>query len=150
MPDSSLDPIRSIASKYPEAEKAFLFGDHEVFRERKKVFVWLSTTEKGCAGVSVKLKDSQAAALMLPFVRPSGYGMSKWGWVDAEFPKGKLPLDLLAQWIDESYRHTAPKKLLKGMDSNAPASVPKRHSPPARAQPNRRRASQPARRPRAK
>lgn len=121
MPKSSLDAIREIASRYPQAEKAFLFGDHEVFRVKKKVFVWLGTTEEGGTYVSVKLKDSQHAALMLPFVSPAGYGMSKWGWVDAQFPKGKLPVDLLGQWIDESYRHTAPKKLLKELQPKAPA-----------------------------
>src|SRR5918996_315333 len=119
MPESSLDRIRSIASKYPEAERTFLLGDHEVFRVRKKVFVWLGDAEEGGVYVSVKLKDSQHAALMLPFVSPAGYGMSKWGWVDARFPNGKLPLELVAQWIDESYRHTAPKRLLQQTGASA-------------------------------
>src|SRR5919204_4165460 len=101
MSESSLDQIRSIASKYREAERTFLLGDHEVFRVRKKVFVWLGKTEDGGTYLSVKLKDSQDAALMLPFVSPAGYGMSKWGWIAATFPKGKLPLDLITQWIDE-------------------------------------------------
>ena len=113
MPQSPLDQIRSIASKYQEAERTFLLGDHEVFRVRKKVFVWLGKTEDGGTYLSVKLKDSQDAALMLPFVSPAGYGMSKWGWIAATFPKGKLPRELLTQWIDESYRHTAPKRLLQ-------------------------------------
>jgi predicted DNA-binding protein (MmcQ/YjbR family) len=141
MPESSLDLVRSIASKYPEAEKAFLFGDHEVFRVRKKVFVWLGTTDEGGTYMSVELKDSQHAAMMLPFVSPAGYGMSKWGWIDAQFPKGRLPRELLAQWIDESYRHTAPKRLLKGMDSNTSAGTAERRTPPA--QKKRQRASTP-------
>jgi predicted DNA-binding protein (MmcQ/YjbR family) len=113
---SPLDTIRALASKYPEAEKAFLFGDHEVFRVREKVFVWLGEGEKGGTYVSVKLKDTQQAALMLPFVTPSAYGMAKWGWISADIPKGKFPTELVRQWIDESYRHTAPKKLLKLLD----------------------------------
>jgi predicted DNA-binding protein (MmcQ/YjbR family) len=133
MPGSSLDVIRSMASKYPEAEKAFLLGDHEVFRVKKKVFVWLGTTDEGGTYLSVKLKDSQNMALMLPFVRPAAYGMAKWGWIDAQFPKGgKLLVELVAQWIDESYRHTAPKKLLKRLDAGAPANAQNRPVPSAR------------------
>jgi predicted DNA-binding protein (MmcQ/YjbR family) len=113
MAKAPLDLIRSLCEKYPQWEKAFLFGDHEVYRVNKKVYVWLGEGEKGGTYVSVKLKDTQGAALMLPFVKPASYGMAKWGWVGAEFPKGPLPESLVAEWIEESYRHTAPKKLLK-------------------------------------
>ena len=89
---------------------------------REKVFVWVFDDEEGGAGVSVKLKTTQQAALSLPFVEPAGYGMAKWGWVDARFPKGKGEFaGLVLQWLDESYRHTAPKKLLKQLDGGAPA-----------------------------
>ena len=122
-----LDVVRDIASKYPEAEKAFLFGDHEVFRVRKKVFVWLGDGEKGGTYVSVKLKDTQGMALGLPYVTPAEYGMAKWGWIAADFPKGKFPADLVRQWIDESYRHTAPKKLLTKLgEGAAPAPAKKK------------------------
>src|SRR4051794_23910967 len=90
-----MDVVRKLASRYPEAEKAFLFGDHEVYRVRKKVFVWLGDGEnKGSTYVSVKLKQTQGMALGLPYVKPSAYGMAKWGWINADFPKGKFPPDL--------------------------------------------------------
>lgn len=129
MPKSPLDVVRSLAEKYPEAEKAFLFGDHEVYRVKKKVYVWLGETESGGSYVSVKLKDTNEAAMMLPFVSPVGYGMAKYGWIRAEFPKGKLPEPLVRQWIEESYRHTAPKKLLKLLEGGAAATV---HAPVAK------------------
>ncbi len=137
---SPLQRIRELAAAYPEAERAFLFGDHEVYRVKKKVFVWLGAGEKGGTWVSVKLKQSQAMALSLPFVTPSAYGMAKWGWIDADFPKGKVPLPLIAEWLDESYRHTAPKKLLKQLDgvTSATAASP---GPRSRASPRRRRRS---------
>jgi predicted DNA-binding protein (MmcQ/YjbR family) len=122
-----LDLVREMASQYPEAEKAFLFGDHEVFRVRKKVFVWLGDGEsKGSTYVSVKLKETQGMALGLPYVTPSAYGMAKWGWVSADFPKGKFPADLVRQWIDESYRHTAPKKLLGQVKGATPTTKRRR------------------------
>jgi hypothetical protein len=52
-------------------------------------------------------------ALTLPFTSPTGYGLGKSGWVTATFgPKEAPPLDLLEDWIDESYRAQAPKKLV--------------------------------------
>jgi predicted DNA-binding protein (MmcQ/YjbR family) len=117
MPDP-LKFIRTECEKYPEAEKAFLFGDHEVYRVKKKVFVWLGEGEKkGSVYVSVKLKDTQSMALQLPFVQPASYGMAKWGWVACDFPKGRFPAPLVKEWIAESYRHTAPKKLLKQLEA---------------------------------
>ena len=129
MAKSPLDLIRSLSEKYPEWEKAFLFGDHEVYRVKQKVYVWLGEGEKGGTYISVKLKDTQGAALMLPFVKPASYGMAKWGWIGAEFPKGNLPESLIAEWIEESYRHTAPKKLLKQLAEErgeAPPAVVKK------------------------
>ncbi|HEY0880273.1 MAG TPA: MmcQ/YjbR family DNA-binding protein [Archangium sp.] len=133
-----LDVVRSLCEKYPGWEKAFLFGDHEVYRVNKKVYVWLGDGEKGGTYVSVKLKDTQGAALMLPFVKPAAYGMAKYGWINADFPKGKIPSDLVAQWIEESYRHTAPKKLLKQLAAErgeAPAPAPKSKAAPKKKAP---------------
>lgn len=124
MSKANLDLIRRLCEKYPEWEKAFLFGDHEVYRVKKKVFVWMGEGETGGTYISVKLKDSQGAALMLPFVKPAAYGMAKWGWIAAEFPRGPVPESLVSQWIEESYRHTAPKKLLKQLAEGKPAGAP--------------------------
>ena len=132
MAKSPLDAIREMAERYPQAEKAFLFGDHEVYRVRKKVFVWLGDGENGGTYVSVKLKDTQNMALMLPFVTPSEYGMAKWGWISADFPKGKAPLPLIAQWLEESYRHTAPKKLIAQLGSKPEAKPAAKKKAPAK------------------
>jgi len=54
--------------------------------------------------------------LMLPFAKPTGYGLGKSGWVSASFTaKERPPLDLLREWIDESYRAIAPKKLVAAL-----------------------------------
>jgi len=55
--------------------------------------------------------------LMLPFCKPTAYGLGKSGWVSASFPENKVPsVEMLKQWIDESYRAQAPKKFLKQLD----------------------------------
>ena len=76
--------------------------------------------------ISCKLPRSCDAALMLPFVKPTGYGLGKSGWVSVEFAPGEVPpLPLIKSWIDESYRAQAPKKLIATL---APAAG---HAPPA-------------------
>jgi hypothetical protein len=65
----------------------------------------------------VKLPVSNAQALSLPFAEPTGYGMGKHGWVTAGFRAGDaVPLDLLREWIDESFRAVAPKKVVAALE----------------------------------
>jgi len=63
--------------------------------------------------VSLSVKVAVTQPLTLPFAIPTGYGLGKSGWVTATFTlKDTPPLDLLKDWIDESYRAQAPKKLV--------------------------------------
>ncbi len=72
--------------------------------------------------------------MMLPFVTPMPYGMAKWGWVNVDFPKGKFSPELAKEWIAESYRFTAPKRLLGGLLQSDPAPAVHRRgrAPPRR------------------
>jgi hypothetical protein len=68
--------------------------------------------------LSVKLPSTGWEALMLPFAKPTGYGLGKSGWVSAEFQlSDRPPLRLLKSWIDESYRAIAPKKLVATLEA---------------------------------
>jgi predicted DNA-binding protein (MmcQ/YjbR family) len=80
---------------------------------RKKVFVFFGMPEGSTypVGMTVKLRESQALALAQPGASPSGYGLGKAGWVTIEFTEG-IPVEMLREWIDESYRAVAPKKLV--------------------------------------
>jgi predicted DNA-binding protein (MmcQ/YjbR family) len=103
--------LREFALAYPEASEEFPW-DHYAFKVRKKTFVFLSSGDEGLS-LSVKLPLSSVAALSLPFAEPTGYGLGKSGWVTARFPDPeKAPVELLSQWIDESYRALAPRKLV--------------------------------------
>ena len=76
----------------------------------KKVFVFGPNEQDEGDGtvISVKLVDTGPAVLELPFAEPTGYGLGRSGWVSATFPGGEpLPVDLLEDWIDESYRAVA-------------------------------------------
>ena len=103
--------LRAHALSYPEAREDFPWGER-VVKVRGKVFAFLGRPEEGGLGLSVKLPGSATLALDLPFASPTGYGLGKSGWVTAAFERGDAPpLPMLEQWIDESYRAVAPKRL---------------------------------------
>jgi predicted DNA-binding protein (MmcQ/YjbR family) len=121
--------LRRFALSFPEAREEFPWG-HSAFKVKGKVFLFMSSGEKGESGLSlsVKLPSSRAVALMLPFTEPTGYGLGRSGWVSASFPEGKEPpLPLLCEWITESYRAIAPKKLVAALgDTPKPAARTRR------------------------
>ena len=111
--------VRQHALGYPEAWEDFPWGE-SVVKVRKKVFVFLGHPDDPNVtfGLSVKLPESKDFALTLPYTEPTGYGLGKAGWVSATFTKGMTPeLDLLLEWVDESYRAVAPKTLVKQLDA---------------------------------
>jgi predicted DNA-binding protein (MmcQ/YjbR family) len=50
-------------------------------------------------------------ALAQDGVSPSGYGLGDSGWVNVRFDQATLPYDMLCDWINESYRAVAPKRV---------------------------------------
>ena len=110
---AAFDSIRKAALKYPEAHEDHPWGE-TVVKVKKKVFVFLGHSKDSGFGASFKLAETGEAALLLPFARPTGYGLGKAGWVSVRFDAGaRVPTGLLLEWLDESYRAVAPKKLVK-------------------------------------
>ena len=106
----SEEGLRDLALAYPEAYEEFPWG-HRAVKVKGKTFVFIPLEEEGLS-LSAKLPLSGVAALALPFASPTGYGLGKSGWVTARFASGdEVPLELLHEWLDESYRAIAPKKL---------------------------------------
>jgi predicted DNA-binding protein (MmcQ/YjbR family) len=102
--------IRKFALGLPESSEDFPWG-HRAFRVNKKVFLFLAW-DAGVFTATAKLPETQSMALTLPFAELTGYGMGKSGWVTARFSgKDTVPVGLLVQWIEESYRAVAPRKL---------------------------------------
>ena len=103
--------MREFALRYPEAYEEFPWG-HSAIKVKGKIFVALSHDENGWS-FSVKLPVSGAVALMLPFAKPTEYGLGKSGWVTASIAHDdKPPVALFRSWVDESYRAIAPKRLV--------------------------------------
>ncbi|HEX5614295.1 MAG TPA: MmcQ/YjbR family DNA-binding protein [Acidimicrobiia bacterium] len=109
------DRLLGVALGYPEAWEDHPWGD-TVAKVRTKIFVFVGVHEERM-GLTVKLPESAEFALAFPWAEKTGYGLGKAGWVTAWFPVGAdVPVDLLEEWIDESYRAVAPKTLVKRLD----------------------------------
>jgi predicted DNA-binding protein (MmcQ/YjbR family) len=120
--DAVLKQVRDFGLTYPGSHTKSPWPGHEDLAVNDKTFAYLSV-EGQPFSISCKLPQSCQTALMLPFAKPTGYGLGKSGWVTAEFPPGQAPpAELLMEWIDESYRAQAPKKLVAtlGAASSAP------------------------------
>jgi len=112
--------VRRHALALPGAWEDFPWGE-SVVKVGKKVFVFLGRSGGGLS-LSVKLPSSGLMALDLPFTSPTGYGLARGGWVTAEFARGETPpVDLLCQWVEESYREVAPKTMVKALDESRAA-----------------------------
>jgi len=112
--------LQQFALGFPEAIEEAPWG-HRALKVRGKTFLFLVADSEGLS-LSVKLPESGPQALMAPFSEPTGYGLGKSGWVTARFGSNETPpLDDLRQWIRESYRAMAPKRLVKQLDAPAVA-----------------------------
>jgi len=112
----AMDALRGWGLTLPGAHSKSPWEGHDDLAVNDKTFAYLSTGEEFRLGV--KLAYTAAAALDLPYAEPMGYGLGKWGWVsftpaDADIP----PLDQLREWVEESYRAQAPRKLVRELDS---------------------------------
>lgn len=106
--------LREFALGLPGANEDFPWGER-VIKVNKKIFLFLGIEggPEDPVSFSLKLPISAPAALSLPFTEPTGHGLGKAGWVSFRYPPGERPpLDLLLEWIEESYRAVAPKKLV--------------------------------------
>ncbi|HUS32237.1 MAG TPA: MmcQ/YjbR family DNA-binding protein [Kofleriaceae bacterium] len=111
---------------YPGTALKSPWPGHMDLAVNDKTYAYLSV-EGEPFSISCKLPQSSSVALMLPFCKPTAYGLGKSGWVSAQFPEGRpLPVEMLKEWIDESYRAQAPKKFLKQLEGGAPAAPAKK------------------------
>jgi len=108
--------LRTFALTFPNSTEEFPWGERAI-KVKGKVFLFLSKHD-GDLHLSVKLPVSAPAALDLPFAEPTAYGLGKHGWVTATFTAADvIPLDLLREWIDESFRAVAPKVVVAKLEA---------------------------------
>ena len=109
-----LAALEAFALHLPGAFRDTPWDDNAVAKVGKKIFVFFGAGEP--VTITVKLPDSSDHALSTPGAQPSSYGLGKHGWVTV--PVGSdAPPDLLQDWIEESYRTIATKRLVAELDA---------------------------------
>ena len=110
--------LLEFALELPEAYEDMPWDGDTVAKVNKKIFAFLGSP--GGTSFSVKLPDSGAEALRLPGAAPTSYGLGRHGWVTVPFSGADVPpIEVLCDWVEESYRTVAPKKLVARLDPPA-------------------------------
>jgi|SoiMethySBSTD1v2_1073268.scaffolds.fasta_scaffold311103_2 predicted DNA-binding protein (MmcQ/YjbR family) len=113
---STVAALRSFTFDLPGAVEDHPWDSAPVAKVNKKIFVFFGHDDE--PGMSVKLPESAEAALTLACATPTGYGLGRSGWVSVDFRGADCPPDdVLIDWIEESYRAVALKKLVKELDA---------------------------------
>ncbi len=110
----ALDDLRAFALGLPGAFEDNPWGHEPVVKVGKKIFVFLGSED--APTITVKLPDSADQALDLPGAVPSSYGLGRHGWVTAPVGAKGASRGVTEDWIEESYRVVAPKKLVAELD----------------------------------
>lgn len=110
---AALARVRAIATKYPEVNEIVDGFGHSVFKVRKKSFIFVSEWE-GRVNLILRLLHETQDFLVHNTDRYeiSAY-IGQHGWTAA---KGKIRWTEIEDLIDEAYRRTAPKTVLKKLD----------------------------------
>jgi predicted DNA-binding protein (MmcQ/YjbR family) len=108
--------LRDFALSLPGAWEDFPWGER-VAKVNKKVFVFFGHDDEAEPSlVTVKLVESHGHALAIEGAAPTGYGLGRAGWVDVPLHADGVTSGLLCDWIEESYRIVAPKRLVAELD----------------------------------
>lgn len=119
------DEVRAVALRFPEAFEDFPWGVPAVKvatgSKWPPVFVGLGRRDADRLGVYVKLTRSYDQAMALAQAVPtSNSGLGQWGRLTVPLPIDDL--EVLFDWVDESYRNVASARLVTQLDARGPRS----------------------------
>jgi predicted DNA-binding protein (MmcQ/YjbR family) len=106
--------VLAFALTFPETAEDRPWEDDVVVKVRGKIFVFAGPP--GSRRMSVKLAESHAHALAIGGAEPTGNGLGRSGWVTVPYRAKGVSLGVLRDWIEESYRIVAPKRLVAELD----------------------------------
>jgi predicted DNA-binding protein (MmcQ/YjbR family) len=117
--------LRDFALALPGAGEDFPWGER-VAKVNKKVFVFFGHDDQADPSlVTVRLVESHGHALAIEGAAPTGYGLGRAGWVTVPVQAAGVTPELLCDWIEESYRIVAPRRLVEELDRHAaPTGAP--------------------------
>ncbi|WP_329390477.1 MmcQ/YjbR family DNA-binding protein [Streptomyces sp. NBC_01351] len=116
------EAVREFALGLPEAVEDHPWGPEDcVIKVNKKIFLFLGTVDgPQQPGLSVKLQGEalHGHAMAAPGAEPTGYGLGRSGWVSVPLgEKGAPSVEVLCEWVEESYRARALKRHVKELDA---------------------------------
>ena len=92
--------------------------DETVAKVGKKVFAFFGDPDgEDGPGMTVKLRESHEGAVGVQGASEAGYGLGRSGWVTLRFGPKTPSFGVLTDWIEESYRLVAPKRLVEELDA---------------------------------
>jgi predicted DNA-binding protein (MmcQ/YjbR family) len=116
--DALVAELRAFGLTLPGAHRKAPWPDHDDLAVNDKTFAYLPAVGAEAFTLSVKLPYTAPVALDLPYAAPTAYGLGRSGWVSFSPADGDIPpLDQLKQWVEESYRAQAAKRLVKELDA---------------------------------
>jgi predicted DNA-binding protein (MmcQ/YjbR family) len=115
--DELLAELRAWGLTLPGAHSKAPWPEHDDLAVNDKTFAYLPVAGQPFS-LSCKLPYTGDNALQLPFAQPTGYGLGKSGWVSFTPAEDEIPdIDQLKEWVEESYRAQAPRRLVKELDA---------------------------------
>lgn len=121
--DAIVRELRAFGMTLPGAHSKAPWPGHDDLAVKDKTFAYLPV-EGDPFSLSVKLPYTGEVALDLSYAKPTGYGLGKSGWVSFTPSETEMPpLDQLQEWVEESYRAQAPRKLVKEWDARTARSA---------------------------
>lgn len=114
------DRLREFALSFPNAFEDFPWGVPVVKvatgSKWPPLFLWLGPRDGDSHAVYVKLTDSYDQAVAVAGAFPTSMsGVGQWGRLTVPLPVSDV--ELLFDWVDESYRNVAPKRLVALLDA---------------------------------
>ena len=116
--DALVAELRAFGLTFPGAHSKAPWPEHDDLAVNDKTFAYLPAKGAERFSLSVKLPYTGEVALELPFAKPTAYGLGRSGWVSFDPAEGEIPdRGQLREWIEESYRAQAPKRLVRELDA---------------------------------
>ena len=109
--------LLAYALELPDAWEDHPWGD-TVVKVNKKIFTFIGSgaDPQYPPSLTVKLADSHEQAMQVERAEASGYGLGRAGWVTLKLATAP-PVDVLEDWIEESYRLVALKRQVAALDA---------------------------------
>jgi predicted DNA-binding protein (MmcQ/YjbR family) len=107
------EKVLAFALSLPEVTPDQPWGE-DVVKVRGKIFVFVGSA--GSRRMTVKLVESHEHALAIDGAEPTRYGLGKSGWVTVPLRAPGVSVAILRDWVEESYRIVAPKRLVLELD----------------------------------